>query len=46
MRFTVELFSEIGGFRFAADQCCFRTVWANNINPKSCSVYQGGVNEG
>ncbi len=28
MLFTVELFAGIGGFRLAADQCGFRTVWA------------------
>lgn len=46
MRLTVELFAGIGGFRLAADQCGFRTVWANDMNPKSCAVYRGGVNEG
>lgn len=37
---TVELFAGIGGFRLAADNNKFRTVWANEIEPKACSVYR------
>ena len=37
---TVELFAGIGGFRLAAEECGVRTVWANDINAKSCAVYQ------
>ena len=37
---TVELFAGIGGFRIAADRCGFRTVWANDKNPKACAVYR------
>ena len=37
---TVELFAGIGGFRIAADRCGFRTVWANDTNPKACAVYR------
>lgn len=40
MCLTVELFAGIGGFRLAADECGFRTVWANDMNPKSCAVYR------
>ncbi len=37
---TVELFAGIGGFRIASDRLGFKTVWANDINPKSCEVYR------
>ena len=37
---TVELFSGIGGFRIAADQLGLVTLFANDINPTSCNVYQ------
>ena len=37
---TVELFAGIGGFRIAADRIGLKTVWANDINPISCSVYR------
>lgn len=44
---TIELFAGIGGFRIAADQLGFQTIWANDNNPKSCVVYkdQFGDNE-
>jgi DNA (cytosine-5)-methyltransferase 1 len=37
---TVELFSGIGGFRVAADARGIKTVWANDICGKACSVYR------
>jgi DNA (cytosine-5)-methyltransferase 1 len=37
---TVELFSGIGGFRVASDARSFRTVWANDADPKACAVYR------
>jgi len=37
---TVELFSGIGGFRIAAENSGFETVWANDIDPKACAVYR------
>lgn len=37
---TVELFAGIGGFRIAADRVGFKTLWANDLNPKSCEVYR------
>lgn len=37
---TVELFSGIGGFRLAAQERNIQTVWANDICPKACKVYQ------
>lgn len=37
---TVELFCGIGGFRLACDACRIRTVWANDLNPVSCAVYE------
>lgn len=36
----IELFSGIGGFRFAADSQSHRTVWANDICAKACIVYR------
>lgn len=37
---TVELFAGIGGFRLAAAQNGLQTLWANDICPKACEVYQ------
>ncbi|TAL18287.1 DNA (cytosine-5-)-methyltransferase [bacterium] len=37
---TVELFAGIGGFRLAADSMGFKTIWANDIEPKACKVYK------
>lgn len=37
---TVELFAGIGGFRLAAAQNGLQTLWANDICPKACQVYQ------
>ena len=37
---AIEMFAGIGGFRLAADEVGLDTVWANDINPKSCSVYK------
>ncbi len=37
---TVELFGGIGGFRLAAAQNGLQTLWANDICPKACQVYQ------
>ena len=36
---TVELFAGIGGFRLACDEFGLRTVWANDIDKQSASVY-------
>jgi DNA (cytosine-5)-methyltransferase 1 len=48
---TIELFSGIGGFRFAADQRGMKTVWANDHSTKACTVYRSqfgpeGLHEG
>lgn len=37
---TVELFAGIGGFRLAADVRLMNTLWANDKDPKACSVYR------
>jgi DNA (cytosine-5)-methyltransferase 1 len=37
---TVELFAGIGGFRLAAESLGVQTVWANDIDPKACTVYR------
>lgn len=37
---AAELFCGIGGFRIASDNLGLKTVWANDINPLSCQVYQ------
>lgn len=37
---TVELFAGIGGFRIAADELGFQTVWANEIEEKAATVYR------
>jgi DNA (cytosine-5)-methyltransferase 1 len=37
---AIELFCGIGGFRIAADRAGLETVWANDLNPSSCSVYR------
>jgi DNA (cytosine-5)-methyltransferase 1 len=37
---TVELFAGIGGFRIAADELGFKTIWANEIEKKAVSVYR------
>jgi DNA (cytosine-5)-methyltransferase 1 len=37
---TVELFAGIGGFRVAVDHLGWRTVWANDLCPKACTVYR------
>ena len=38
-RRAIELFCGIGGFRLACDELSFRTVWANDINHLSCTIY-------
>ena len=43
---AVELFCGIGGFRIACDSLGIRTVWANDLNPLSCSVYQENFGAG
>lgn len=43
---TVELFAGIGGFRVAADGIPLRTVWANDICPKACTVYRSRFGSG
>jgi DNA (cytosine-5)-methyltransferase 1 len=37
---TVELFAGIGGFRLACDAKGFETIWANDLDPKACTVYR------
>lgn len=37
---TIELFSGIGGFRIAADAFGLNTIWANDLNPLSSTVYR------
>ena len=37
---TVELFAGIGGFRISCDQVGINTIWANDINNKSATVYK------
>jgi len=37
---AVELFCGIGGFRIACDSLRIQTVWANDLNPMSCSIYR------
>jgi DNA (cytosine-5)-methyltransferase 1 len=37
---TVELFAGIGGFRLASDTAGYKTVWANDLSEKACSVYR------
>ncbi|MDM8549520.1 DNA (cytosine-5-)-methyltransferase [Desulfobacterales bacterium HSG2] len=37
---TVELFCGIGGFHIACDSLNVKTLWANDISPKSCRVYR------
>lgn len=43
---TVELFSGIGGFRLAADQRSYRTLWANDNAPKACLIYRSRFGSG
>jgi DNA (cytosine-5)-methyltransferase 1 len=44
---AVELFAGIGGFRIACDNSAIKTVWANDLSGKACSVYRDrfGSNE-
>ena len=37
---TVELFSGIGGFRLAAEERGYSTLWANDICSKACTIYR------
>lgn len=37
---SVELFAGIGGFRLATDALDIQTIWANDLNPISATVYK------
>jgi DNA (cytosine-5)-methyltransferase 1 len=43
---SVELFSGIGGFRFAGDSLGIETVWANDADSAATSVYRERWGEG
>jgi len=48
---SAELFAGIGGFRLACEALSIDTIWANDIDSKSCLVYEsrfgkGSINRG
>lgn len=43
---AIELFAGIGGFRIGLERAGISVAWANDIDPKSCAVYQARFGDG
>ncbi len=43
---AIELFAGIGGFRLGLERAGIGVIWANDIDPKCCAVYQARFGAG
>lgn len=43
---AIELFAGIGGFKLALESLAIRSIWANDISPNACKVYEKQFGQG
>lgn len=43
---AIEMFAGIGGFHIGLEGAGFKVIWANDIDPRCCSIYKAHFGEG